>query len=261
MATKATIIVILLAVATIDATRQIPEFLHICHIHKNTSHFEQCVSQSIEYLKPYLKVGVPEYNIPSLEPLELKKLSLSLTETLKIQANDLLVHGASDFTVSNVKAIFKDNIYLTVNVLLPRIQIETKYEINGKVLFLTLYGSGPLYGNFTDCIGACKIKAEKYVDKDGVEKGRITDFKMKITIGKGEVRLENLFDGEKTLGDIINTTFNNNFDMFMKEILPYLEKALSDAFLITAGNIVEQFPLSQLFPGAYDSNPDVQDGK
>lgn len=70
---------------------------------------------------------------------------------------------------------------------------------------------------------------------------------MKITVGKGMLILDNLFGGEQALGDVVNSAINNNFQLFLDEILPLLEKALSDAFKITADNIVNQFSYSQLF--------------
>ncbi|XP_012219404.1 circadian clock-controlled protein daywake [Linepithema humile] len=249
MAVKATIIMILFAVTNAVPVRDIPEFLHICRV--NVPKYEACVVDSIEFLKPYLKVGVPEYNIPSLEPLKLKKLTIALTNTLQIQLTDVLANGASNFKVSNVKVAFKENVHVTVNVQLPNIQVEGKYDIDGKILLLPLRGSGPLHGNFSNCLGACKIVAERYIDENGVEKFRVKDFKLKITVGQGTVKLDNLFDGEQALGDIVNSTINNNFDLFMKELLPYVEKALSDAFAHISTSIVAQFSAAQLFPGAY----------
>lgn len=83
-----------------------------------------------------------------------------------------------------------------------------------------------------------------------MEKVRLTDFKMKITVNKGTMYFSNLFGGEQVLGEVINSAINNNFDLFLSEFLPLLEKALSDAFKITSDNIVEQFSYKQLFPGA-----------
>lgn len=77
------------------------EFLHICQVQQ--PQYETCVTNSINDLKPYLKVGVPEYHIPSLEPLMLKKLSVSPTNGLKIQTDDIKVHGASNFEINKVK--------------------------------------------------------------------------------------------------------------------------------------------------------------
>lgn len=77
------------------------EFLHVCQVHQ--PQYETCITNSINDLKPYLKVGVPEYNIPSLEPLKLRKLSVSPSNALKIIGNDIKVYGASNFDIAKVK--------------------------------------------------------------------------------------------------------------------------------------------------------------
>jgi len=77
------------------------EFLHICPT--NDPHYDTCISKSIEYLKPYLKTGVPEYNIPSLEPLKLKKLTFTPTNNMRVEASDIDVYGASNFDIKKVK--------------------------------------------------------------------------------------------------------------------------------------------------------------
>ncbi|XP_071645747.1 circadian clock-controlled protein daywake-like [Temnothorax longispinosus] len=246
---KATFITILLAVATIGvvAARDIPEFLHICQT--NDPHYEACITESIEHLKPYLKAGVPEYNIPSLEPLKLKKLTFTPTSSIKVDATDIDVFGASNFQIKKVKLDFNTLLFL-VDVALPNIRVEGKYLLDGRLLLLPIRGSGPMHGNFSNCLGACKIQVAKFIDQDGEEKMRITDFKLKVSVGKGTLKLDNLFGGEQALGDVINSAINNNFGLFLRELLPLVEKALSDAFQNIAGNIVEQFAFAQLFPGA-----------
>lgn len=77
------------------------EFLHICKA--KDRNFEPCVVESIEYLKMYLRDGVPEYNIPSLEPLKLNLSMIDPTKTLRVRASNLNVFGASDFYVKRLK--------------------------------------------------------------------------------------------------------------------------------------------------------------
>ncbi|XP_020288990.1 protein takeout-like [Pseudomyrmex gracilis] len=245
---KATLIAILVAtIGAVTKARDLPEFLHVCQL--GDPHYDVCVGESVEYLKPYLKIGVPEYNIPSLEPLKLKKLVVSPANGLRIHATDVNVYGASNFHISKVK-VNLDTMRFAVNVELPNISVEGKYDVDGKVLLLPIRGSGPMSGNFSNCIGACKISGERYFDKNGVEKLRIKEFRLKVSVGKGSLKLDNLFDGERVLGDVINSAINNNFDLFTRELMPLVEMALSDAFQNIADNIVEQFTLAQLFPGA-----------
>lgn len=243
---KATVFVVLLVEATIGAEiiRDIPEFLHICHVHE--PQYETCIIKSINDLKPYLKVGVPEYNIPSLEPLLLNKLSVSPTNSLKLLGTDIQVYGASNFEVTKVKVDI-DTPLINVQVALPNIFVEGNYEIDGKILLLPIRGSGLLKGNFSDCLGTCKIKGERYFE-NGVEKVRIVDFRMKILVNRGSVKLDNLFNGEQVLADVVHSAINNNFQLFMKEISPLLETALADAFRNIADKIVQQFSYAQLFP-------------
>jgi hypothetical protein len=98
--------------------------------------------------------------------------------------------------------------------------------------------------------GSCKILVAKYLDKNGEEKIRITDFKLKVSVGTGTLKFDNLFGGDRLLGDAVNSAINSNFDLFLKELLPLVEKALSDSFKTIADNIVRQFTFAQLFPGA-----------
>lgn len=77
------------------------EFLQICQT--NNPQYETCISNSIEHLKPYLKKGVPEYNIPTLEPLKLKKLTFIPTSSIRVEASDIDAYGASNFEIKKVK--------------------------------------------------------------------------------------------------------------------------------------------------------------
>ncbi|KYN02900.1 Circadian clock-controlled protein, partial [Cyphomyrmex costatus] len=223
------------------------EFLHVCQT--SDPHYEECIRESIEHMKPYLKTGVPEYNIPSLEPLILKKLTFAPTSSLQLEASEIVTRGASNFIIKKAK-IDLDTLIVLVDVELPNIQVEGIYGIDGKLLLLPIRGSGPIHGNFSNCIGACKIQIEKYLDEDGEEKMRIKDFKLKISVGKGMIKLDNLFGGEQALGDVINLAINNNFDIFLKELSPQIEKGLSDSFQDIASSIIQQFTFAQLFPGA-----------
>lgn len=80
------------------------EFLHICH--QSNPKLEQCVTNSIEALKPLLKTGIPQYDIIGLEPLDLGNLIVSGSKTgqgLAISARDIKVYGAGNFFVRNLK--------------------------------------------------------------------------------------------------------------------------------------------------------------
>nr|KAF7409176.1 hypothetical protein H0235_014028 [Vespula pensylvanica] len=223
----------------------LPDFLHVCK--RNDPNIVNCITESVEYLKPYLQKGVPEYNIPSLEPLLLKQLIASEKSGLRINAKNVEAYGASDFTITNLK-VNLDELIFAMEIKLPHLHVKGTYEINGKILLLPIEGSGPMIGNFTQCTGSVTVHAMKRQLPNGENHVQIDEFKMRITVGKGTLNLDNLFGGEKVLGDVINTAINSNFDAFIKELQPLIEKALSDAFREIANSIVSNFTYEQLFP-------------
>lgn len=50
-----------------------------------------------------------------------------------------------------------------------------------------------------NCKGRVSVQGELY-DLDGVTKIRFTSLNLKIKVGNGNIKLENLFGGEKVLG-------------------------------------------------------------
>lgn len=71
---------------------------------------------------------------------------------------------------------------------------------------------------------------------------------MKIVIGKSQIELKNLFDSNPTLGLIGNGFINENSEYFVTEIIPSLEKNLSEIFTRAANEIVKEANFDEMFP-------------
>jgi Haemolymph juvenile hormone binding protein (JHBP) len=71
---------------------------------------------------------------------------------------------------------------------------------------------------------------------------------IKIKVKNGNVKLDNLFGSDKVLGEVVNQTINQNFDILSKEIIPLIEKSLNRIFKRIGNKIVERFTHEQLFP-------------
>lgn len=71
---------------------------------------------------------------------------------------------------------------------------------------------------------------------------------LKILVGKSKIELKNLFDNNPTLGRIGNGFINENTESFVSEIIPSLEKNLSEIFTKAANDIIANASFDEIFP-------------
>ena len=119
--------------------------------------------------------------------------------------------------------------------------------MDGKVLFLPISGNGKISGNFTNGEGLVRLKGVQKQIK-GNTHFIVSKLDIKIRVQSGKVVLENLFGGDKVLGEIINNVINENFEAFTSDLNPLIEKSLGRIFKSTGNKILSRFTMAQLFP-------------
>lgn len=135
----------------------------------------------------------------------------------------------------------------TFNIDLPHLYVTGRYVVDGRVLFLPITGAGKLTGNFTNGEGFVRLKGIKK-EINGQTHFVVNKLDIKIKVQSGKIFLEDLFGGDKTLGEIINKVINDNFDAFTLDLIPLIEKSLAKIFKSTGNKIFKRFTLAQLFP-------------
>lgn len=86
------------------------------------------------------------------------------------------------------------------------------------------------------------------VPRNGIEYVKFDQLLMKVTVGKSRIRLENLFNGDRTLGEIGNQVINENSQLFVDEMIPGFEKSLSKTFLEIANDVLTDVTFDEMFP-------------
>ncbi|KAF7282496.1 hypothetical protein GWI33_002600 [Rhynchophorus ferrugineus] len=207
----------------------IPSYIKLCK--RTDPNVSQCLRESIEYLRPKLKEGIPELNVPSLEPLPLNEIRLnSGPNQARINANisNLLVHGPTTFKINDLKADLKRTRFLT-QFTIPTLYFEGNYELDMNVLFIKYQGRGPINGTFTNYVFNCLMKADK--------------------TGKSQLFLGNLFsDNGEVLARASQDLIEQNTDVLIDEIKPTLEQGLAEKFTKIANSIMDRYPYDELFP-------------
>ncbi|XP_070527945.1 uncharacterized protein [Cardiocondyla obscurior] len=208
-----------------------------------------CVLNSIEQLRGKLKTGIPELEVPPIEPLILKHVRLQRgpqAAKLDITLTNIQVYGPSTFKIRDLK-IDPENVLITFKVNFDKLEFRGKYKINAQILLLRLIGEGGLTGTFFGYESDCVLRSHKIV-KNNSTYVNFDKMKFNIKINKARVNLDNLFGGDPILGPASNEVLNANSDLLIDEIKPVLEDALSDLFTKIANKITGVFTYDDLFP-------------
>ncbi|XP_055383842.1 protein takeout-like [Condylostylus longicornis] len=224
----------------------LPDYIKVCR--KSDLNFDKCFVNAIEILRPKIAKGMPELNIPPLEPLDLGDLVISKKQDtgIDISVKNLRVYNATTFKITNFKS---ENFvgHLTAELLLPRFEIEGFYSVEGRLLALPLKGSGDFHGSFSNIRAKVKFDVGR-IEKNGVEYFKLSQINIKAKMGKGRIKLNNLFDGNKELSNVINDSINDNIIAIANDILPSIEKALEKKFSEIGKKVFEIFTANQLLP-------------
>ncbi|XP_030766703.1 protein takeout-like [Sitophilus oryzae] len=243
-------VLLFLAIASISPIRgrqKLPSFLKICS--KSDPNLKKCFIESVEHLKPYLAKGIPEFDIPPCEPLEIPEVVIDQgTGPVSVYScyKNVKVYGPSQFEIKNIR-IDIDKGKLKIKLWLPRLNVVTNYSMNGQILMMPIKGSGLSTGNYTEIEAILSMKA-KNIEKDDEIYYNIQDCSVDFKIGHAQLNFENLFDGNKELGDVMNMFLNDNWKTVTNEVKPILEDRLAEIFKKFANKIFHKYPISMLFP-------------
>ncbi|CAG9768272.1 unnamed protein product [Ceutorhynchus assimilis] len=226
---------------------KIPPYIKVCK--RDDPNLGPCIIQSIEFLRPKLKEGIPELNVPPLEPLPLDEIKLVSGPGAQIDANitNLIVHGASQFKITDLKPDLAKTRFL-VQFTIPTLYFEGDYDIDMNILVLKYKGKGPITGNFTNYVFNCLLKADK-IQKGNKTYIQFKKFALTLHTGKSDITLGGLFgDNGAILSAATNQFLKENSDLFIDEIRPALENSLAEKFTNIANSITSRFTYEELFP-------------
>lgn len=74
----------------------------------------QCIKKSFNHLKPFLGKGLPELNVPALEPLVVEQMNMDNDAgavRIKARFSEIAAKGASNYTVREVRSDVKVQFY------------------------------------------------------------------------------------------------------------------------------------------------------
>ncbi|XP_054276420.1 protein takeout-like [Macrosteles quadrilineatus] len=237
----------LIASALAAAASKLPKDFKRCK--KHDPKLNDCLKDAIQKALVSLEKGAPSLGVLTIDPLRVSSLTIdqgSGPVSIKLDFKNLDIHGLASAKLDKVKVDW-DKYSIEAEVTVPKpVRLMGNYKINGKVLILPIQGNG--LSNLTlESVKAKLTLKGKGLKKNGQEHMDVEKMKLEFTTQKLHISLSNLFNGDKRLGDNMNTFLNENWQDILKELQPAIEEALGQTFRIVANRIFHKVPLNQIY--------------
>ncbi|XP_063224140.1 protein takeout-like [Bacillus rossius redtenbacheri] len=229
---------------------KLPSYLKQCS--RSDPDFNGCVLRNGIAAIPSLVHGEPKLKVPMLDPLKVEHVRLEQGDGpvgITLDLTDALVYGLKNTELKAANFDLK-NKELSVDIAVKDtdLQIISKYGIKGKVLVLPINGEGDLNLTLKNFVGTYKTKYDLYKKDDGLEYIKLTDNEFNFDVSQVFFHFENLFNGDKALGDNMNVFLNENWQEVLKEIKPVVTEVVRSIISKILTQIAERVSYDNLFP-------------
>uniref|UniRef100_A0A1B0CZX5 Uncharacterized protein n=2 Tax=Phlebotomus papatasi TaxID=29031 RepID=A0A1B0CZX5_PHLPP len=196
--------------------------------------------------------GLPSLNLLPLDPVTIKTISIensgNKAVNIRLVFHNVTLHGLKDIAIKKITGFPKDfeGSKNEVEFIAPIIQLVGQYSINGKVLILPIQGNGQ--SNFT--LENVKIRVRftgKKVTKNQKDYFQTDDTKITMTTTKLWLNFDNLYNGDKLLGETTNAFLNENWMDIFNELKPDISKSYASAIQTIINNIFAKLPYREYF--------------
>ncbi|XP_065162852.1 uncharacterized protein [Atheta coriaria] len=228
------------------STAAIPSYIHICH--QSDPQLNDCIKNSIEELRPQLRKGIPELDVPPLEPLNVEDIIISRgvgQYHFMLNLTNVQVFGASYFELNKLKLDI-DNMIYKMSVTFPNLRLKGDYAVDTRILSLPITSNGQFDANATNCEGVGILKGD--LVRDEFEHLHFSDLTIDLKIGDYKLRLDNIVKGDETLNEAINELANSNKEELIKISTPFIENRAAYTLLKIANQIVNNLEYDKVFP-------------
>lgn len=105
--------------------------LYICG--RNTPDPDSCMAKSIKSMDRYFREGIPELNVPSLDPMIIKEVVLADIPDFRAIATNAAMLGFANFSLSNAKFNAK-NQTMSSFLRCKTIHLDTDFHVSAKIV-------------------------------------------------------------------------------------------------------------------------------
>uniref|UniRef100_A0A1B6IS95 Protein takeout-like n=1 Tax=Homalodisca liturata TaxID=320908 RepID=A0A1B6IS95_9HEMI len=254
MAALRTLLLLLVAAAlAVTASAQKAPRFKVCKRSLPAAKLNECVRDSLQKAVPELVKGLPEFGLHTIDPLHVNSLQVPSRGSKSVVSVDITFNNLDIVGLRNAK-IKSADVDLAKYRMTSKIDVDGPisllgdYKIKGKVLVLPIEGSGRCNITLVNPKGEITEMQAKPVTRGGKEYVQVTSLKFVVKeADRVYYDLENLFGGNKQLGNNMNEVLNDNWKQVFEEMKTPVQTALGLAFRTIADNVARKIAFNDIF--------------
>ncbi|XP_044260730.1 protein takeout-like isoform X2 [Tribolium madens] len=230
----------------ISLSHELPSTFQKCP--RKGPNFSQCSVKAVENAVRQLTRPIKEVGLPVIDPLEVPSMTIAPGNgPTKFQQNykNMKVWGYSKGQFSKFDFDFGQKT-VTLDVLFPELVFEFEYDFNGTILVLPFQGHGPGVAIFEKIKYFFDFWLEEYT-RGGRKYYRVVRNRLVMEPELIKFKFDNLFNGDKELGDKINQVFNDNSKEVFGDVKSSYEEAFGQIFTNIFNRLLARVSIVDLF--------------
>ncbi|KRT86740.1 hemolymph juvenile hormone-binding protein [Oryctes borbonicus] len=223
--------------------KELPSFVKKCK--RNDPGLNDCMKNALIEFKKYLPDGVEEMKLPPLNPYLLPKANIE-TPWMNTTLTNLKLYNSYGYTLDYFD-IDLDKGVIKLNTTVDHMEMNSRYEIDGKILQFVLHGEGEMEGKVNNTkvgiiLNGTKInrKGKEYLILENI------DYKL-LEPPKAYMYFHDLFRNNPEITERVNMVIQENQEELFKDIYPLVEKIISTIDLSLFKGVFDNFSLDELF--------------
>ncbi|XP_011309507.1 circadian clock-controlled protein [Fopius arisanus] len=216
-----------------------PEYVKQCS--RSDPQLQSCLIGALHHLRPYLKDGIPEIELPSVEPFKMDELTLSLTggtNGYRVQLRELFVKGASNFTVKDIKL----GSPFEATVTMPVLALNANYQSSGVLIILPASSNGTFHARF-DHVEALVRGTLSTSIKDEKTYLHVEELDVQLRVKDVFMRVRKDSTRNRIISEATNLFLRENGQEVLKIMEPQLKKKLSVLFSAIVNQLLRNVPV------------------
>ncbi|CAG9863230.1 unnamed protein product [Phyllotreta striolata] len=227
-----------------ECAKNLPSFIEPCY--RNDPKAGECLLRNVRSLKPRLEKGIPELQLPNLNPLLISTAPLFSSGDFRGNMTDLKLYDVSNSETTYIDINFHEKV-LVVEYTMTSMRMVTNYRLVGKLLMFQLDSTGELKANIT----GLRMKYTGYlkmVQRRGVEYLALNGSEAIGNIEYIHVEFTNLFKDNELLNRAANDVLNDNYKIIINDFGPVINRSCKIIIDTILAGLFYKYPADVLFP-------------